>query len=82
MSLIGGVGAAAFAAAWVPQCLETWRRGRCDVNAGFLALSGLGSASLALHAFQSGDAVFLAVNALTTGGAALNLIVKLRTPRS
>lgn len=72
-SAIGYVGLAAFAAAWVPQSWETLRAGRCGANRAFLALSAVGSLSLALYAFDRGDAVFASLNALTTSGAALNL---------
>lgn len=71
-SPIGAVGLAAFVAAWVPQSLETVREGRCGANRSFLALSAVGSLSLALYAASRGDAVFTALNALTTLGAALN----------
>lgn len=69
----GGVGLAAFALAWVPQCLETARAGRCGANRTFLALSALGSFCLALYAFGRGDAVFSCLNALTTVGAGVNI---------
>ena len=76
MSLIGYIGAAAFAMAWIPQCLETWRARRCDVNGSFLVLNAIGSFSLALYALLRADVVFTAINALTTGGALLNLYIK------
>lgn len=76
MTWIGGVGAAAFAAAWIPQCVETLKVRRCDLNGGFLALSALGSVSLVIYSVQRGDAVFIAINTLTTAGALINLWYK------
>lgn len=73
---IGYLGALAFALAWIPQCVETWRARRCDVNASFLVLNALGSFSLALYALLKRDAVFVAINTLTTAGALLNLFMK------
>ena len=73
MTWIGFVGLAAFALAWIPQCCETVREGRCGANRSFLSLSALGSLSLACYAFSRGDAVFSALNALTTLGAAVNI---------
>jgi len=70
---IGYVGLVAFALAWVPQCWETVREGRCGANRSFLALSTLGSLALTCYAFLRGDAVFSSLNALTTLGAAINV---------
>jgi len=70
---IGYVGLAAFALAWIPQCWETIRDGRCGANLAFLSLSAVGSLSLACYAFQRGDPVFSSLNALTTVGAAVNI---------
>lgn len=73
MALLGYVGLAAFVLAWLPQSWQTLREGRCGANPSFLALSAVGSASLALYAWSRGDAVFSALNALTTVGAAVNI---------
>ena len=73
---IGYIGALAFALAWVPQCVETWRARRCDVNGSFLILNAVGSFSLALYALLKRDIVFTAINTLTTAGALLNLFIK------
>ncbi|MDE2039388.1 MAG: lipid-A-disaccharide synthase N-terminal domain-containing protein [Elusimicrobia bacterium] len=78
---MGYVGAVAFAAAWVPQCVETLRLGRCDVNWGFLILQSVGSMALVGYSIARGDMVFCAVNVLATIGALLNLAVKLRSAR-
>lgn len=69
----GWLGLGAFALAWIPQCLETARAGRCGANRAFLSLSALGSLSLACYALGRGDAVFSGLNVLTTAGAAMNL---------
>ena len=80
MNALGYVGLAAFALAWLPQCWDTVRQGRCGANGAFLALSALGSLSLALYAWSRGDAVFSSLNALTTLGAAVNVFYS-RFPR-
>jgi len=77
MEWIGYVGIAAFALAWVPQCRETMLAGRCEVNLSFLLLAALGSFSLMTYAFLRHDAVFSILNALTTGGALVNVYYKL-----
>lgn len=73
MSWIGYVGLVALTVSWVPQTLETVRKGFCPVNPAFLALSAVGSSCLAAYAFATGDTVFSILNILTTAGALLNL---------
>ncbi|MFI5345551.1 MAG: lipid-A-disaccharide synthase N-terminal domain-containing protein [Elusimicrobiota bacterium] len=80
MQLCAYVGLAAFAVAWIPQSLDTIKAGRCDVNGLFLVLSMIGSLALMLYALLRGDAVFSAVNALTTVGALVNIYYR-RFPR-
>jgi lipid-A-disaccharide synthase-like uncharacterized protein len=80
MTLLGYLGLAAFALAWVPQTWESLRAGRCGANRSFLALSALGSFSLAAYAFSNSDVVFTVLNAFTGLGAAANLFVELRAP--
>jgi MtN3 and saliva related transmembrane protein len=75
---IGYVGVVAFGLAWIPQSIETIREKRCGANLGFLLLGALGSVSLTLYAWVRGDAVFMAINALTSVGALLNAYYKLR----
>lgn len=76
MEWIGTVGLTALALCWIPQSVETIRRGVCDVNAAFLILSAVGSALLATYAVLRGDTVFIIVNILTTFGALVNIAVK------
>lgn len=78
---IGYVGLVAFALAWVPQCYDTVKAGRCAANRTFLQLAALGSLSLTVYAFLQNDPVFSTLNALTTAGAAINLYYSL-LPRS
>ena len=73
MPWIGYVGLVALTVSLVPQTRDTVRRGFCPVNPVFLALSAVGSASLAVYAFTTGDSVFSILNILTTSGALLNL---------
>jgi lipid-A-disaccharide synthase-like uncharacterized protein len=69
---IGCVGVAAFALAWIPQCVDTVKAGRCPVNRGFVLLAAVGSASLMAYAYLRGDRVFFVLNAMTTAGALVN----------
>lgn len=82
MQWLGYVGLVMVAICWVPQSLETIRRGRCEINLLFLILSAVGSSCLMTYAFFGGDTVFSVLNAITTVGSSLNLYYKLfpRTP--
>ena len=77
MEWIGYVGVGAFALAWIPQCWDTAKAGRCPVNLGFLLLASLGSFSLAVYAFWRRDVVFSYINTLTTLGALVNVFYRL-----
>lgn len=70
---IGYVGLVAFALAWIPQCYDTVKAGRCAANRTFLELAAVGSLSLTAYAFLLNDPVFSTLNALTAAGAAINL---------
>ena len=74
---IGYVGLVAFALAWIPQCWDTVRAGRCAANQVFLLLAAIGSLSLTAYAFAERDPVFSSLNALTTLGASVNLYYSL-----
>lgn len=77
MQWIGYIGLTSLALCWIPQSLETIRQGRCTVNTTFLALSALGSFSLALYAISLNDPIFTILNCLTTLGAVINIFYKL-----
>jgi len=77
MQWIGYVGLVALALCWIPQSVETIRRGRCPVNLMFLVLSSIGSFSLALYALSLGDPVFTMLNGITTLDALINIFHKL-----
>lgn len=77
MAWFGYIGVAAFALAWIPQCYDTVKAGRCEANLIFLLLAALGSFSLMSYALFLGDKVFSILNALTTCGALVNVYYKL-----
>lgn len=77
MQWIGYVGLVALALCWIPQSVETIRRGRCPVNLMFLVLSSIGSFSLALYALSLGDPVFTMLKGITTLDALINIFHKL-----
>ena len=76
MTWIGYVGLIALAICWVPQSIETIKRGRCEINLLFLILYFIGSIGMLMYALSLGDRVFTLLNALTTLGALLNLFYK------
>lgn len=77
MEWIGYLGVAAFALAWIPQCMDTVKAGKCPVNLSFLLLAALGSALLMLYAFLRDDMVFSILNAITTVGALINVLYRI-----
>ena len=70
-------GLLALALCWIPQSVETIRKGKCEINLAFLVLSCAGSFLLMVYAIGRGDLVFVLLNALTTVGALLNLYYRL-----
>jgi lipid-A-disaccharide synthase-like uncharacterized protein len=76
MQWVGYVGLTALTVCWIPQSIDTIKRGRCPVNLMFLILSSVGSLILALYALSLGDPVFTILNTLTTLSAALNIFYK------
>jgi len=78
MSWLGYIGLAALALCWIPQSMETIRRGECSVNTGFLVLSLIGSVTLAIYAWSIDDPVFMILNSITTAGAGVNTYYKVR----
>ncbi|MFH0991557.1 MAG: lipid-A-disaccharide synthase N-terminal domain-containing protein [bacterium] len=74
--MIGYVGLVALALCWIPQSIDTIKRGECLVNLPFLLLSSIGSFCLALYAFSIQDTVFTILNSLTTVGAVVNICYK------
>jgi lipid-A-disaccharide synthase-like uncharacterized protein len=77
MQWVGYVGLTALTVCWIPQSIDTIKRGRCPVNLMFLILSSVGSFILALYAWSLGDPVFTILNTLTTLSAALNIFYKI-----
>ena len=80
--MTGYIGLIAFALAWIPQTVETVRRGRCDANTTFLWLSALGSVSLVAYSLLRRDAVFAALNTMTTIGALVNAYYRMFPSRA
>jgi lipid-A-disaccharide synthase-like uncharacterized protein len=77
MQWLGYAGLTALTLCWIPQSIETVKRGRCPVNLPFLILSSVGSFTLVIYAWNLGDPVFTILNTLTTLGAALNVFYKI-----
>jgi len=67
---------------WVPETLDTIRKGARQINPAFASLYALGSAALALYAYSVGDPVFLLLNGFAAGMALVNLFYSLKAPRA
>lgn len=75
-SFIGYFGLAALALCWIPQSIDTIRKGTTSINHYFLMFSSMGSFSLMMYAHLQGDPIFFLLNSITTLGAILNLFFK------
>jgi uncharacterized protein with PQ loop repeat len=60
---------------WLPQSIETIKRGRSEINLYFLVLVAMGSSCLWTYAISIGNMVFSILNFLSTVGALLNLFL-------
>lgn len=77
MEYIGWIGFVILVGAWVPQTLETIRRGRSGTNLLFNAMYMSASLLLTVYALLISDWVFVALNALLSIGSGINLYYKL-----
>jgi MtN3 and saliva related transmembrane protein len=82
MHIIGYIGLISLAACWVPQTLQTIREKDCKANMQFLVLSFVGSMSLMIYAILLGDIIFSILNFMTSAGALINFIYKIRAMRT
>jgi lipid-A-disaccharide synthase-like uncharacterized protein len=74
---IGWIGFAILVGAWIPQTLETIRRGYSGTNLLFNAMYMTASLLLTIYALLIEDWVFVALNALLSIGSGINLFYKL-----
>lgn len=58
---------------WIPQTLETVRKGSCPLHPVFAILYALGSTVLIVYAYQIDDDVFLLLNGFAAVMALANL---------
>ncbi len=82
MHIMGYIGLGALAACWIPQTLETIRDKDCKANMQFLILSFIGSFSLFIYALFLKDTIFSVLNFMTSVGALINVIYKLKAQRT
>ena len=80
MEYISYIGLIVLTISWLPQSVETIKRGRSEINTYFLVLVAMGSTCLWTYAISIGNMVFSILNFLSTIGALLNLYYK-RYPR-
>ncbi|MEE9224823.1 MAG: lipid-A-disaccharide synthase N-terminal domain-containing protein [Bacteroidota bacterium] len=78
--MIGIIGLVSIVACWIPQTIETIKTKRCNIKLSFLVLYLVGSVSLTVHAYFIGDLVFMILNSIATGEAAVNLYYKVHSP--
>ncbi|MFH0835093.1 MAG: lipid-A-disaccharide synthase N-terminal domain-containing protein [Candidatus Micrarchaeota archaeon] len=76
--LAGVAGMALVVVAWIPETLETIRKGRADVPLAFAAIYGVGSALLLAYALAINDFVFSLLNGAALLAALINLFYCLR----
>ncbi len=81
MHLIGYMGLFVLTLSWLPQAYQTIKEKNCKVNLQFLLLNFSGSFLLLTYAVMLGDAVFSILNFMTSIGAAINIIYKLKAGR-
>jgi len=58
---------------WIPQTIETIKKGFCPLSPAFAVLYALGSIALTLYAYQLNDAVFLILNGFAAIMALINI---------
>ncbi len=77
VEIIGWVGFAILIAAWIPQTVETVKKGETQLHIAFIIMYFTSSVILTAYSIIVGDTVFIALNALLSLGSGINLFFKL-----
>lgn len=75
--ILGWVGFSILVCAWIPQTVETVRKGYNTTNLAFSVMYVVASILLTVYSVLIVDYVFIALNALITIGSGINLYYKL-----
>lgn len=76
IELMGWAGFGILVAAWIPQTLDTIKKGNTQMNLAFIILYFTSSLLLTIYSVLTEDPVFTALNALLTLGSGINLYYK------
>ncbi|MFP8487562.1 PQ-loop repeat-containing protein [Gracilimonas sp. Q87] len=76
IELMGWAGFGILVAAWIPQTIDTVRRGSTQINLAFVIMYFTSSLLLTIYSILISDPVFTALNALLTLGSGINMYYK------
>ncbi len=76
IELMGWAGFGILVAAWIPQTLDTIKKGNTQMNLAFIIMYFTSSLLLTIYSVLTEDPVFTALNALLTLGSGINLYYK------
>lgn len=76
IELMGWAGFGILVAAWIPQTLDTIKKGNTQMNLAFIIMYFTSSLLLTIYSVLTEDQVFTALNALLTLGSGINLYYK------
>jgi MtN3 and saliva related transmembrane protein len=76
--VIGWAGFILLVTAWVPQTIDTIKKGKTDINIVFIILYVSSSVLLTIYAIMRVDYIFIALNGILTIGSSINLFYKLK----
>lgn len=77
VEILGWIGFTILVSAWIPQTLETVRKGYTSTNLAFIIMYVVASLLLTIYSILIVDYVFIALNGLITIGSGINLYYKL-----
>lgn len=81
IEFLGWTGFGILVAAWIPQTIDTIKRGNTSMNIAFIIMYFTSSLILTIYSVITGDPVFTALNGLLTLGSGINLFYKI-SPRT
>lgn len=76
IELMGWAGFGILVAAWIPQTIDTVKRGSTQINLAFVIMYFTSSLLLTIYSILISDPVFTALNALLTLGSGINMYYK------
>lgn len=76
IELMGWAGFGILVAAWIPQTVDTIKRGSTQINLAFVIMYFTSSLLLMIYSILTEDPVFTALNGLLTLGSGINMYYK------